>query len=260
MTLLFSRDIFVSSLNELSAPVPEQIHVFEKIDSTSNELSRRLKAGAPHNTTVIANRQTNGRGRMGRSWHSEITGNLFISTALVINGPTKETVPLLPLAGGIAVHEAVKHVGANCELKWPNDLLVSRKKLAGLLFEAHMLKDEHAIVIAGLGLNIVDVTFPTDIALTAVSLNSVLKREVEMSSVAAQFLAYLMVWKKKIENGCRNELVQEWKKRAEPFGRRVKVGEVVGTTVDLTPHGHLIVQNDKGEFVEIVGGIVESIE
>lgn len=259
MTNRFSAQRFIERIGALSGELGREVIVLDEVDSTSSELRRRLKKGARPDTVVVAHRQLRGRGRVGRVWHSSIEGNLCFSTALRIGGPTDETVPLLPLAAGLAAREAAAETGAEVFLKWPNDLLIQNRKVAGILCETVTLKKKEALAVVGLGVNIADVSFSEDIARTAISLNKVIEKEADISFLAARFTVCLERLNRLISEGARREIPDAWRKAAEPFGRRVQVGDITGKTVDLAPDGRLIVQDDAGNNILIAGGIVESL-
>jgi BirA family biotin operon repressor/biotin-[acetyl-CoA-carboxylase] ligase len=123
----------------------------ESCGSTNDEASRLARAGAKHGTVVIAERQTSGRGREGRVWESPL-GGLYLS--IVLRPPLAiAAVPPMTLAIGIGVCEAARSVGAHGTLKWPNDLLVDGRKLAGVLVEAHSQGNRLESVVVGIGIN-----------------------------------------------------------------------------------------------------------
>lgn len=260
MTARFSAQKFFERLRMLGDDGDREVAVFDEIDSTSSELRRRLQAGAQSGLTAVAHRQTGGRGRLGRTWHSPLEGNLCFSVVLKIAGPIDETIPLLPLAAGLAAHEALTEAGAQPYLKWPNDVLVHHRKLAGILCEAVDLTKQGAWAVVGIGVNIAQRPFPPEISQTAIALNAMLEKDADMSRLAARFLFSLENWNRRIGDGERTAVVDAWRKAAEPFGRRVKVGEVTGKTVDLAPDGRLIIQDDEGQDLRIAGGIVESLD
>ena len=260
MTVRFLETRFLERLRALGGNTDRSLHVLEEIDSTSDELRRRLCAGEGPGTIVVAHRQTRGRGRVGRTWHAPPEGNLSFSIAVELAGPTAETVPLLPLAAGIAAHKAVDETGASAALKWPNDVLIDGRKLAGILCETARLSPEGALAIVGIGVNIADRPFPKEIEEIAVSLNRVLGSAANISALAARFTACLETWAARINAGERRAVPVRWKQSAEPFGRRVQVGDVIGNTADLAPDGRLIVVDDAGTETLIAGGIVESLD
>lgn len=127
----------------------------ERTTSTMREARERAAAGAPHGTTVLAREQTAGRGRLGRAWLSARDAGLFMTTVL---RPPRLTEPgrygELALAAGVAVLRAVHAMGAStARLKWPNDVLVAEKKLAGVLLEADALTQD-PVVLVGIGVNL----------------------------------------------------------------------------------------------------------
>ena len=136
--------------------------------STNDEAARLARAGAAHGTVIIASKQTGGRGREGRPWASP-EGGLYLSAVLRPPLPLAD-VPPMTLAIGIAICDAVRAEGAPAVIKWPNDLLVDGRKLAGVLVESHSQGGKLDAVIAGIGINL-DRT-PESVANTAISLNS----------------------------------------------------------------------------------------
>ncbi len=259
----FSKDAFLERLSALGGDCDREVLVFETLDSTSSELRRRFEKNHSERwakSVTVAHRQTGGRGRLGRVWHSPPEGNLCLSVAMRLNGPASQIVPLLPLAAGLAARDAAMEAGASPLLKWPNDLLVQGRKAAGILCEAVELEENAASVVVGIGVNVIDTPFPSDIADTAVALNAVTASPVDISALAARFVSLLEAWNRRIAAGVRDDVVQAWRKAAEPFGRRVKIGEITGKTVDLAKDGRLVVENDAGEEILVAGGIVESLD
>lgn len=126
------RAALVEALASRGGPRLPDVEWHQTIGSTSDRLKQLARAGAPEWTAVLADRQTSGRGREGRTWQSP-AGGLYLSVLL---RPRAEPVSLLPLAAGVAVAEAVAGFGVACQLKWPNDVLASGRKLAGILAEA----------------------------------------------------------------------------------------------------------------------------
>ena len=120
------------ALEERGGPRLAALEYYAEIGSTSDRLKELARAGAEAWTAVVAERQTGGRGREGRSWESP-AGGCYLSVLL---RPQAARTALLPLAAGVAVAEAVQGFGVASELKWPNDVLVGGRKLAGILAEA----------------------------------------------------------------------------------------------------------------------------
>src|SRR3954464_7132382 len=141
---------------------------FRLTDSTNDRARELAEAGAPHGTVVTASEQTAGRGRQGRTWSAPAGGALLYSAIL---RPLDERHMLLPLAVPIAVAEAVEVLrpAVGCRIKWPNDIWVEGRKLAGILIEARP-QDGWAVIGIGLNLAIEESEFPPELRDTAVSL------------------------------------------------------------------------------------------
>ena len=154
----------------------------EEIDSTNLEVIRRAKTGAPEGTLVQAERQISGRGRRGRAWESPAGSNLYM-TLLLRPDVTMEQASVLTLIMALACQEGIKEAtGLDCQIKWPNDLVLHKKKVVGILTEAAMLEQdeafpegetqkEHPYALAcGVGINVNQKKFPEEIADKATSL------------------------------------------------------------------------------------------
>ncbi len=128
----------------------------DEVSSTNTEALARARAGDSGFLWVTAERQTGGRGRRGREWVSE-RGNLYSSLLLVDFAPTEE-LGSLPLAVALAVHETIVSVmppgTATVDIKWPNDVLIDRRKTSGILLEAERLPDGRMALVIGIGINI----------------------------------------------------------------------------------------------------------
>jgi BirA family biotin operon repressor/biotin-[acetyl-CoA-carboxylase] ligase len=253
--------LFVAELRRQGASVDREIVFHTCIDSTSTDLKRRLGTGLGPGAVVVADMQEKGRGRRGNVWHSPGEGNLYLSLAVAVPEPFQKNLPLLPLAAGIAIWDAVGRIGDVVpKLKWPNDLLVSERKLAGILCESRDTSKRPVVAIVGLGVNIGTKTFPNELNEIATSMKNLSGGPIDAAVLAARWVAGLEQWTRLIGKGKKSELVDAWCERAEPFGRRVRVGDVEGETVDVAEDGRLILQKDNGDQTVVSGGIVESIE
>ena len=128
--------------------------MFDETPSTNSAAAKLAHDGAPHGTLVVAERQTAGRGRLGRQWYSPAAGNLYSSLLLrELPGPSR--VAWVPLVAAVAVASAVDQVtGLRTSLKWPNDILVAERKIGGILCESTGLGTSAAVLVVGIGLNV----------------------------------------------------------------------------------------------------------
>ncbi|MBN2527870.1 MAG: biotin--[acetyl-CoA-carboxylase] ligase [Deltaproteobacteria bacterium] len=257
----FNTEIFESVLPSPSDDIVSDLLLFDEIDSTSTLLMNRMTHGSPVGATVIAARQTGGRGRSGNSWYSTHHLNLYISYAIRIEGDIVRRLPLVPLAAGIAAYEAL---GAqeihNVLLKWPNDLMKNGKKIGGILCETPGIEGDGATAVVGMGINIGKQIFPDELRTIAdyldVSCETIGFRE----RVAAHWIVALYHWCQVIESNDISGLIERWKKCCEPFGRRVRVGERIGHTLDLDSDGRLLLKQDSGHICTVPGGMVEYLD
>src|SRR6185437_10415155 len=142
-----------------------EFHYFQTIGSTMTEASRLAMAGAAHGTVVFAEEQTSGMGRLGRSWISEYAAGIYVSILLRLPLPPAN-LPVASLLVGLATAEAIeKSTQLACDLRWPNDVLINERKVAGVLPQ---LVGE--CVIAGIGINVNNQQFPAGLRTPATSL------------------------------------------------------------------------------------------
>jgi BirA family biotin operon repressor/biotin-[acetyl-CoA-carboxylase] ligase len=208
------------------------------------------RAGAPPWTVVVAGRQTAGRGRQGRSWVSA-SGNLFVS--VLIRPPEGcAWLSLLPLAAGIAVCDAARAFGADARLKWPNDVLVGNRKLAGILAEAQSSGGGVEAVVVGLGVNVGQRGTELDPGLRdTVATLADAGAVPAVSDVAAPVLRGLRGWYDALAAGRSSEVLAAWRERAVTWwGHPVEVrcGNeiVVGRVVALANDGALVLETAQG--------------
>ena len=233
----------------------------EELVSTSDRLKELARSGAPDWTAVVAERQTGGRGREGRTWLSP-HGGLYLSVLL---RPSSERAALVPLAAGVAVAEAVAGFGVASELKWPNDVLVSGRKLAGILAEASSGQAGVEWVVLGIGVNVaLDATeLPEALRGTATSLHAEGARGIRPAEVAAAALARLGVWYDALREA-PSQVVAAWRARAVPWwGALVELrtggGEVHGRLVAVDDDGALVLELPGGESRRFVSGEVSRV-
>lgn len=236
--------------------------------STNDEAARLARAGAKHGTLVIADQQTHGRGREGRTWLSP-QGGLYLSA--VLRPPVLVAdVPPMTLAIGIGLCDAVRTTGARALLKWPNDLLVQEldhdgstpvrtRKLAGVLVEAHSQGNRLEAVIVGIGVNIGG-ELPAPVAETGITLAEAAGTTIDRDAFVERMLAHVERWVDRYVSGGIEAIIPAWQERmAVGFTARATVdGEpLTGAVAGLDADGALLLRDDDGNVHRVRSGDVE---
>ena len=210
-------------------------------------MAENLSEGA----VVIADHQTRGRGRQGRSWHSEPATGLYLSTLLKPNLPPEKLACLTLMAGVAAVSAIHQQTSAPAKLKWPNDILLNGKKLAGILCECIAKSGNTPAVIVGIGINLNHTSFPESIKDTATSLKLETGKNVDRADLILSLLQNLDSEYKEFLQGKRENLIHKWTEQSDMFGKTVTVYQKgknqTGTALGLNPQGKLILQTPEGE-------------
>ena len=197
-----------------------------------------------------------GRGRWGRVWHDEPQHSLLMSV-IVRPGMSVADQPKLSLATAVAVAEAVGlTTGLNVKLKWPNDVLVDGRKLAGILLESRVVAKP--IVIVGIGVNLRQRTFPHALAATATSVDLEGGRAAGREELLEVVLDAFDRWRTRLENEGFAPLRARWLALADTIGRAVTVGEHAGVAVDLADDGALVLRQACGLQHVVAGEVIES--
>lgn len=225
---------------------------FTEVNST-NDYAREIAEEVPEGTVVVAKRQTSGRGRNGRNWASP-EGGLWM-TAILKPMASPEHVPKLVFVGALAVVDTLAKYGIPAELKWPNDVLVDGKKIAGILSECKL----HHFALLGIGLN-VNNDIPEELKGTAVSIKDLLGREVNLDEVLQRVLRALSYWYSLFRSGRHYEILDAVRRRSAVIGRRVRIlenGEVMleGVALDVDESGALLVETEGGVQRVIYGDV-----
>lgn len=235
-----------------------------EVGSTNDVAAALASSGAPHGTTVLAGRQTAGRGRRGRTWHSPPGAGLYLST--VLRGPQS---PLLTLLAGVAAAEAVRAgVGLAADLKWPNDVVLAApggarasrpRKVAGILTERLPAEAGEGAVL-GIGINVRRGGYPPELEKQAVALEEAAGRAVDRGPLLAGILAGIRRWGEVAAAGGSARLLDRWRQlspsatgaRVSWDGRRARRD---GRTAGIADDGALLVDCG-GRTERIVGGEV----
>jgi BirA family biotin operon repressor/biotin-[acetyl-CoA-carboxylase] ligase len=236
-----------------------QVLYFASVTSTNDVAARLADRGAPDGTTVVAELQTAGRGRLGRAWYSPPGAGLYASVVLrpeigpgSISDPggrDRSSLSLVTLAAGVALAEAVRRcTHLPVEIEWPNDLVVGCRKLAGILTEASG-SDGIDYLILGFGINLRPAAYPPGLADRATSIEVELGRAVERGRLLAECLASLAAWNDALRAGETECILERWQSLA-PSSRGARVewaaqaGIASGVTEGIDRDGGLLVRTD----------------
>ena len=237
--------------------IGKRILYFQETPSTMDEAARLAGEGAAEGTVVVAESQTAGRGRQGRSWVSR-SGNLYFS---IIFRPAAEVLPLLSMLAGVASARSIRKVtGLDPRLKWPNDVMLRGKKVGGILLESVVSGDQTDYAVLGIGVNVsLDTQSSREIAGLATSLNDAAGHAVAPEEVLRQVLHDLDSLYLQASQGKSSPLA-EWTALLDTLGQRVEArwgDEVyVGLAESVDNSGNLQIRLDDGRRVTLTAGDV----
>lgn len=247
--LVHSPDIpYAWELSDFDHPV----HYFEEVPSTMDIARKMARAGAPHLSLVIAGGQLRGRGRLGRQWLSD-HGGLYMTAIL------RPALPLMEahkasFAFSVEMTTALRNLfSIDARVKWPNDILIGDRKLAGMLAEMEAEADLLSFINIGMGVNIHNQ--PADDSIPAVSLKKLVGERASCLKLLRTFLPALA---ERLTPDGLKAAVADWKKLCNTIGRRVTVETthetICGTAKDINENGALVVQLSDGTCVPVVYG------
>jgi BirA family biotin operon repressor/biotin-[acetyl-CoA-carboxylase] ligase len=257
-----------SALEQILAPIPwiTGIHFFEHLESTSSRVRDLAHTGAPAGSLVVADGQSGGRGRKGRSWFSPPGVNLYFSILLRPAGLEHRHVPLITLMAGVALCRGLQPLlkDRRATLKWPNDVLVNGHKVAGILTEVSTTGRHVDYVILGVGVNVNQPTamWPPDLQARATSLYAETGVVYPRAHVLFQVLSHLGAGYSSLLRGKRDECVAAWKRVSSTLGKPVRVQsgheQLTGIARDVDAAGALVIERPDGTWHTVsTGDILE---
>ncbi|HEY9075104.1 MAG TPA: biotin--[acetyl-CoA-carboxylase] ligase [Anaerolineaceae bacterium] len=237
------------------------IRYFDQTGSTNDDALAWAAQGARDGSLVVADSQTTGRGRLQRRWITRPGTSLAFSLVLRPSLAEKQRLGLFSPLAALAVCQVLREeYHLNAEIKWPNDVLINRRKVCGILVEAGWLGEELQAVVVGVGVNVASSALePADVLLyPATSIEVALGRLVEREGLLAAILQSLFTWRQHLT---QPHFIAEWEKRlafrgeeveVEPVGSAKRVGRIIG--VDLA--GSLLLLDEHGMEVRVMAGDV----
>jgi BirA family biotin operon repressor/biotin-[acetyl-CoA-carboxylase] ligase len=243
----------------ITGELGREIVFYEKLDSTNSAaLDFAEKEG--EGLVVLANSQEKGRGRRGRVWISPAGVNIYMSIVLKPETNPADTT-LITLMAAVACATALRNVtGIDVRIKWPNDLMVSDKKLGGILTELKVSRKKIAFVIVGIGINLnIDIeTLPAEIRDLATSIRNETGKKYSRESVVAALLNEMSRWYSAFKKADRETILSTWRSLNSTLGRQVVVaagqGTYEGLAESVDDEGMLLLRLRSGEVKRINSG------
>ena len=229
----------------------KKILYFNEVDSTNNQAKREAENGAAHGTLVVADSQSAGKGRRGRSWSSPVGTGVFMS--LILKPELHpEYASMLTLVVALATARALEEItGLSAMIKWPNDIVVNKKKVVGILTEMSTEMESIHYVVAGVGINVNMDKLPEEINKTATSLRIELGKPTNRAVLIEAFLRYFEEYYEKFERDKDlSNLMVPYNERLINKGNMVKIlgtnEEYVGKALGINKRGGLLVERENG--------------
>lgn len=251
------EDVLAARSGRLGRP----LRIFDETTSTNDEAKHAAKDGAPHGAVFLAESQTAGRGRQGRAWISPRGENLLFSVLLRIPcAPAR--VPPLALVCGLAVRDALaRAIGddARVRVKWPNDVLVGEKKIAGVLVESQIAGGKVQSIVVGIGINVHTRELPPEIEALATSVALESKRAADRAEILAHVLEGLDHDAEHVAHKGLGLVHARLTRHDALRGREVQGDDVRGIASGIDTDGRLVVTRPDGSVVRVASGEVRQV-
>lgn len=248
------------SLPGESCPIGNQIIRLQSVASTNDYAWNLALEGANHGLVVVADQQTGGRGRLGRSWLSPPGMNLAFSLVLRPSLPPRDIPPLSLVAAGALLSCLVTHI-PRLSIKWPNDLYCGDRKLAGILSEMKLKGLETDFVIVGIGINVntMAADWPLELRSTAISMRQAVGKIFALRKLLPELLASFNSWYKcYLSHGFHGPVQQILGENSYLFGKRVTIAvngrTIQGRAGNVDEYGRLLVYDDREVCWPVVAG------
>ncbi|MFX1300003.1 MAG: biotin--[acetyl-CoA-carboxylase] ligase [Promethearchaeota archaeon] len=248
------NDSFHHALANTSKLVIKRLLHFPELSSTNAYLKEKGAIGEREGLVVLADKQTSGRGRFERSWHSP-PGGLYFSILLRPMTISAAEAPLITLTAGVAVAKVLKTaLGVQAKLKWPNDVLVENRKVCGILSESTLIGEGIEYVVLGVGINANTPLkeMPSDLQISATTLQHILNRPVDLPRLFGYLLGQLEFWYLRLRDQGFAAISREYRRLCTQLRQSITVTigneRHTGIAKDIGPDGSLILQTDSGQI------------
>ncbi len=242
--------------------IGRDIQVYKETTSTNDVIERLARDGVREGVVVFAESQTRGRGRLGRKWVSPAHKGLWFSILLRPDMHPQETTQLTVVSATALRRAIIAQTGLQPEIKWPNDLLIGGKKVAGILTELSAELDRVKYITLGIGVdvNVAAEELPPEVRKIATSLKIEAGRHISRVELAATILRELDKDYARICTGKFSEVADEWEASCATIGRQVTVQmgdrKISGCAESLDEDGTLLVRTEHGHLERVIGGDV----
>ena len=241
----------------------QSIIYFDQIDSTNTKAKELASRDAPEGTIVVAEQQKKGRGRKGRTWYSPSQGGIYLSLILKPHISPGDAPKMTMLTGVVVAEILLKLTQCNINIKWPNDILVNGKKIAGILTEMSTEMDVIEYIVVGLGMNVTTPRFPEDIKDKATSLLIETGKYFPRIIFIREYLKWYEKYYEIVKNIGFEPVIRRWKELSNIIGNMV-IAEVsgrkyVGEVHDIDNDGILILKDENRNLHRIFSGDVTLI-
>ena len=236
--------------------IGKKILFFEEVDSTNNK-AKQIALEEKEGTVVISEMQTSGRGRRGREWYSP-KGGIYVSFILKPN-VSPEKASQLTLVSSLALVETLNAIDNNLDakIKWPNDVLISGKKISGILTELSADMENINYIVVGVGINLN--TEKEILPVNGTSLKIETREEVSIKLFLKSFLEYYDLIYEEYLNGGIDQIIERWKNNSDTLGKKVKIIGINetydGLAKDIDENGALILQTKEKEIKVYSGDV-----
>lgn len=239
----------------------KKIIYYKQLDSTNTEVARLAAEGAAHGTVVVADAQTSGKGRRGRGWESPAGENIYMS---ILSRPdcVPDRAPMLTLVMAYSVAQVLKEFGfSDVQIKWPNDLVLSGKKICGILTEMQLKDSEIDYVVVGVGINVNTSKFPEELKDTATSLYLESGRFFDRKNMVESVASYFeQAYGQFLETQNLSFLKEEYNNMLVNIDKEVRVlepgNEYTAYAQGINSEGELLVRTIDGQEKRIYAGEV----
>lgn len=224
-----------------TALIGAEIHCLLEVPSTMDAAWTLHEKGHPSGTVVLAERQTKGRGRFGRTWQSPRGGGIWLSV-LLLGERVPQPTSLLTVSSAIAVVEAIEaQTGLPARIRWPNDIIIKERKVGGILIEMRQQGERPVAIVVGIGVNVgvAPSDLPAPLETSATSLASEGASSLDRSALARAILTALDAWQGRIGRGEIDAVGERWRDLSSNLGKKVALQRdserFEGIVVDLDP-------------------------